>query len=660
MINKQILVVEDELVVAENIQDRLESLGYSVPAVVSTGEEAVQKARELQPDLILMDIKLEGEMDGVEAANQIWQRFNIPVIYLTAYGDDQTLQRAKITEPYGYILKPFEIRELHSNIEMALYKHRIESKLRDKEEWLSTVLESIGDAVIAVDKEEYITFINPIAETLTGWKQKDALGKPLKTVFNIISEKTRNPEESLAKAAIQKDAIINLEERNVILITKDEDEKPIDDSAAPIKDHEGNITGCIIVFGDITRRKQIELELEKHRYHLEKLVEKRTAELTTANEQLQQEVTDRRKAEERVNKSKENLQNIIDSASEVIVSIDRNNRANLWNRTAEALTGYKKREITGKHVAKLPVFDTSDELLDNLKSISNGKKPRFNELILKTKNGDKRIIRVSCSQVKTNEEHDTGVLFVGTDITHDLESHGRLLQGSSYLISDKDNRSALDLFVTLSRSDHEGLFITRGTPMMIKSMTSIRDSQVVLLSQEKLRGFENIPDPKALITKIKEFSSWNPDSVILLDGVHYLLTRFSFEKFTDALYQIREIVSHTNSMLLLRLDPSLLDERQMAVMENELLPLPSQKIDDVEIGDELYDILAFVYKQNQNNTEVSVKKISKEFSIVSKTTAKRLRMLENKGLIFIKKQGRLKMLHVSQKGKTLLHKRQIV
>jgi len=157
MVSKQILVVEDDPVVAKDIKNSLEDLGFSVPAVISTGEEAVQKARELQLDLILMDIKLEGEMDGVEAANQIWQRFNIPVIYLTAYGDDQTLQRAKITEPYGYLLKPFEVRELHSNIEMALYKHRIESKLRDKEEWLSTVVESIGDAVIAVDKEEYIT-----------------------------------------------------------------------------------------------------------------------------------------------------------------------------------------------------------------------------------------------------------------------------------------------------------------------------------------------------------------------------------------------------------------------------------------------------------------------------------------------------------------------
>ncbi len=659
VLNKKILVVEDELVVAKNIESRLTSLGYSVPAVVSNGEEAIQKAAEIQPDLVLMDIKLEGEMDGVEAANQIWQRFNIPVIYLTAYGDEQTLQRAKITEPYGYILKPFEIREIHSNIEMALHKHNIETKLRDNEEWLSTVLESIGDAVIATDNEECITFMNPTAVSLTGWKYNDAKGKSLKTVFNIINEKTRDVEDSLAKEAIEKDAIVNLEDRNVLLITKDGEEKPIDDSAAPIKDNEGNITGSIIVFHDITNRRQTELELDKHRHQLEDLVEKRTEELTKTNEQLQQEVTNRRKAEEKSNEVKDNLENIIDSASEVIVSIDKNNRVSLWNRTAEIVTGFNRREITEKHISKLPVFNWSDELFNNFKNITNSKISGINELILKTKNGEKRIIKVSCSPVKTEGKKNEGILFVGTDITRDLESHGRLLRGNSYLIPEKDNKTALNLYITLSKSDHQGLYITRDTPEMVKSMDLVRDSEVALLSQEKLAGFENISDQKELITKIKKFSKENKDPIILFDGIHYLLTRFSFEKFTDALYQIREIVSSTNSILLMHLDPSLLDKRQMAVVENELMLLPSHKIDDIIIGDELHNILVFVYEQNKNNTEVPFKKISKQFDIVSKTATKKIRLLEDKGLIFIKKQGRLKTLHVSQKGKTLLQKRQV-
>ncbi len=659
MENRKILVVEDEIIVAKNIKNRLESLGYSVPAIVSTGEDAVIKANEISPDLVLMDIMLEGDMDGIEAADKISQNLNIPVIYLTAYGDNETFERAKITDPYGYILKPFEVRELHNNIEIAFFRHSIKTKLKDNEEWLTAVLASIGDAVIASDKEELVTFMNPVAESLTGWKQEDAVGKPLKTIFKIVNEKNHISEKSLAKAAIEKNAVINLDERNVLLVTKDGEDKPIDDSAAPIKDHEGNITGCIIVFRDITKRKQTELELETHRYHLENLVEKRTSELSTTNTKLLKEISKRRRAEEEAIKTKDNLQNIINSASEIIISLDRLKKVTLWNKKAELLTGYKKKEVAGKFIGDLPVFDKSDELMDNLECIYNNK-PIYSEIILIAKNGDKRIINVSCSFVKSNNGQDRGVLLVGTDITNDLETHGRLLKGSSYLITDKNNKSALDLFITLNKYDHESLYITRSNPEILNNMTSIKDSKVILLSQKKIGEYDNTSDPDGLIIKINEFVQNKTNPVILIDGIHYLLTRSSFEKFTETLYQIRDVISDTNSILLLQLDPSLLDERQIAVMENELQLLPSQKIDNVVLSDELFAILLYIYNQNQNNSEVSFKKISRKFSIVTKTTSKRLKKLEDKGLIFIKKRGRMKSLHLTEKGKTLLNKRSTI
>ena len=131
MENAQILVVEDENIVALEIQSRLEGLGYVVLAIASSGEEAIQKAEETNPDLVLMDIKLKGDMDGIETAEEIRTRFNLPVVYLTAYAEENTLQRAKITAPYGYILKPFEERELHANIEIAIYKHQMEQKVKE-------------------------------------------------------------------------------------------------------------------------------------------------------------------------------------------------------------------------------------------------------------------------------------------------------------------------------------------------------------------------------------------------------------------------------------------------------------------------------------------------------------------------------------------------
>lgn len=122
----QVLVVEDENIVARDILTMLKGLGYGVAAVASSGREAIEKAAAKQPDVVLMDIVLKGAIDGVQAAQEIRNRFHIPVIYLTAYADDDTLQRAKVTEPFGYILKPFEERELHIAIELALYRHRMD------------------------------------------------------------------------------------------------------------------------------------------------------------------------------------------------------------------------------------------------------------------------------------------------------------------------------------------------------------------------------------------------------------------------------------------------------------------------------------------------------------------------------------------------------
>lgn len=130
MENARIMVVEDEGAIALNIKHRLEKLGYSVPSIVSTGEEAIEKIDEMIPDLILMDIMLKGEMDGVDTANVIHDNFDIPIIYLTAYTDENLLNRAKMTEPYGYIVKPFKENDLRTNIKMALYRHGIDKKKR--------------------------------------------------------------------------------------------------------------------------------------------------------------------------------------------------------------------------------------------------------------------------------------------------------------------------------------------------------------------------------------------------------------------------------------------------------------------------------------------------------------------------------------------------
>jgi len=131
MTGERILIVEDEGIVADEIKSRLINLGYGVTGIAMTGEEAVILAFDSYPDLILMDIMLKGDVDGIGAANRIRDRMDVPIVYLTAYGDDETLQRAKISEPFGYILKPFKERDLHSTIEISLYRHRMERDLHE-------------------------------------------------------------------------------------------------------------------------------------------------------------------------------------------------------------------------------------------------------------------------------------------------------------------------------------------------------------------------------------------------------------------------------------------------------------------------------------------------------------------------------------------------
>lgn len=256
----QILVVEDEQIVAKDIQNRLQNFGYGVTAVAASGEDAVNKAGKTQPDLVLMDIMLKGDMDGVQAAKLIRERFHIPVVYLTAHADDYTLQRASITEPFGYILKPFEERELHTIIEMALYKHEMERKLKQSERWLGKLLKTVGDAVIATDNKGAVTFMNPIAEALTGWKQEESLGKDLSQVFNISSEEMHALAKRPSVTASWQGGAVALASQP-LLISKDGAETPIDSSAALIKDEQGDISGVILIFRNVTARRRAEEQL---------------------------------------------------------------------------------------------------------------------------------------------------------------------------------------------------------------------------------------------------------------------------------------------------------------------------------------------------------------------------------------------------------------
>jgi len=244
----RILVVEDERITAEDLRDILTDLGYSVTAVVSTGADAIRQAERTTPELVLMDIRIQGDMDGVEAARIIRERFQIPAVYLTAHADQETLDRAKLAEPLGYIVKPFQESELQASIEMALYKHKIDQEAQEREKRLAATLSAIGEGVISIDAAGLATYLNPAAEAWTGWEHQEALGKNIDQVFRLISAKTRAASDNPALRALRDGALVELPEAS-LLVAGDGAERPIGGAASPIRDHKGELAGAVLVFG---------------------------------------------------------------------------------------------------------------------------------------------------------------------------------------------------------------------------------------------------------------------------------------------------------------------------------------------------------------------------------------------------------------------------
>lgn len=262
MTRTSIFVVEDERIVAKGIEKQLKGLGYEVAGLASTGEEAVLKATDLRPDLILMDIHLGAGMDGVEAANLIRTRLGTPIVFLTAHSDEATLQRAKVTEPAGFILKPYEDRDIQTAIEIGLYKSKMDRRLRENEQWLAASLSSIGDGVIATDEGGRVRFMNLMAERLTEWTEADALGRDVLEIFHIVEEKTRQPVPNPIQGALATGYPTSLSQ-NTILIGRAGTEFLLDDIAAPIRDVNGRVEGAVLVFRDVTERRRLEEHLRQ-------------------------------------------------------------------------------------------------------------------------------------------------------------------------------------------------------------------------------------------------------------------------------------------------------------------------------------------------------------------------------------------------------------
>ena len=259
----KVMVVEDEAIVACDIESRLRRAGYDVAAVAASATEALAKIEETSPDLVLMDICLQGPRDGISVASEIRDRFRLPVIYLTAHADRFTVERAKVTGPFSYLVKPIGSLALWAAIEVALHKHRSEQESLEREAWFTTVFDSVADGMVVTDSRGRIQFVNPSAERMIGCERAEVVGRPVADVVCLMDAADRSIASDLLRKAILDGNGTELP-RDVRLIPRRGRSLQVEGQIAVGRTMDrGTAAGSIMVLRDVTTRKNEEMEISQ-------------------------------------------------------------------------------------------------------------------------------------------------------------------------------------------------------------------------------------------------------------------------------------------------------------------------------------------------------------------------------------------------------------
>lgn len=388
MKNSRILIVEDEAISALDLQHRLKNLGLPPPAIAYTGEEAVQKTLEIRPDLVLMDIKLPG-IDGIAAAGQIKSHLDIPIIYVTAYADETTLQRAKITEPYGYIIKPFQERDLVIAIEMALHRHKSEKQIRENEKQLQKAKIELEMEIAerkraeAALKQSEQLFRSYFESPLLGMAMTSSdkrwievndslcsmLGYSREELANVTWAELAHPDDLAGDMELLKNILsgrqgtYSLDKR---FIRKDGKTIWTSLAVSCLRDAEGKVKQIAAAVLHITERKQAEQALQDYKDELEKKVLERTVLLTKTNESLLAEIEQRKRTERSLLSARKKLRAV---ASEIVISEERarqNFATNLHDTVVQTLGAAKLRsQLIQDQIPSeaRPIFSDMQEML---------------------------------------------------------------------------------------------------------------------------------------------------------------------------------------------------------------------------------------------------------------------------------------------------------
>jgi PAS domain S-box-containing protein len=391
----KILVVEDETIVAMDLKRALEGFGYHVPGMAISGSEALEMARETRPDIILMDINLDGQMDGVEVAHRLRDSMDVPVVFLTAYSNDTTLERAKTAQPFGFLLKPYQERELRSAVEVALYKHGMEKKLRRRESWLDAILRGMADCVIATDAAGFVTFVNSQAEALLGRKLEALRGRTLARALRLVDD---GGEPVLLDATAIDGGVRG--PTSAILVDAAGREVPVDFSLTRLQDDKRRPEGMVVVFRDLSLRLKAEQA-------------------------------------EALRQSEERLRAFIDGASDMIVVFDAQLKITFTSPSVERILGYTPEET----------LNTS--LLDYVDPEDHG--------MLKEALEDRGVDSNQQLAREYRARHRDGSLVILETVSTNLTDH-QLVQGVVVNARDVTERRRMEAALIQSEQDYRGLF----------------------------------------------------------------------------------------------------------------------------------------------------------------------------------------------------------
>jgi PAS domain S-box-containing protein len=423
VVGLRVLLAEDEAVLSQAIRNGLTDAGYEVIASPDTGAGAVEAALRLRPDLILMDVGLKGDMDGIRASELINEKMRVPVVYLTGDSDHETLLRAKSASAYGYVLKPFRIRSLIVAIEVAVDRFEMERRLEDSQLTYATILGSIADGVMAVDTEGHVRFMNAVAERLTGWPTREAQREQLRTVLNIVDSGGDQAATELVTRVLIARTTLSFG-RDAFVISREGTRVPIDGGVSCVVDSLGRVVGATIALRDVT----------------------------TA-----------RKAESDLRAMAQQLRAVVDTAVDGVLMFDAAGTILMLNPSCERLFGYTSGEMTGRNIATVMPSPLSTAYGHPL-SIDDPESRRPVVVTARATTCIRRDGSTFPAEISVGEAHSSGQpLFVG--VIHDVSQRRELEAALLDAVGREQRRFGTDL--------HDGLGQElTGLSLLISALTS--------------------------------------------------------------------------------------------------------------------------------------------------------------------------------------------